>query len=177
MTRASAEPDAGLAPGLPGTSRAARFGTGSLAAIALLFLGLPVAALLARGLFGGALRDAPAEALFDALYLSLITTVATVIVIVVFGSPLAWVLALAHRLAARTCRLSARIEDPSLEPCHDTTRLETAGLSSPQVEAIHRAYFDCLDHRRISSSVDSDQTATALITDGLRRLELSTSSR
>ena len=59
----SSIPEPGLAPGLPGTSRAARYGLGSLAAIALLFLGLPVAALLARGLFGGALRDAPAEAL------------------------------------------------------------------------------------------------------------------
>ena len=93
MTGASAEPEPGLAPGLPGTSRAARYGTGSLAAIALLFLGLPVAALLARGLFGGALRDAPAEALLDALYLSLVTTVVTIVVVVVFGSPLAWVLA------------------------------------------------------------------------------------
>jgi molybdate transport system permease protein len=89
----SPEPDAGLAPGLPGTSRAARYGLGTLAAIALLFLALPVAALLGRALFGGALRDAPAEALFDALALSLVTTGVTVIVLVLFGSPLAWVLA------------------------------------------------------------------------------------
>jgi molybdate transport system permease protein len=89
----SPELDAGLAPGLPGTSRAARYGLGTLAAIALLFLALPVAALLGRALFGGALRDAPAEALFDALALSLVTTGVTMIVLVLFGSPLAWVLA------------------------------------------------------------------------------------
>ncbi len=93
------------------------------------------------------------------------------------SSALAWVMVLAHRFAVRTCRLSARTEDPSLEACHDTTHLETAGLSSPQVEAIHLAYFDCLDHRTISARVDSDRPATALITDGLRHLELSTSSR
>lgn len=93
VTVTTAEPDAGLAPGLPGTSRAARFGIGSLAALALLFLALPVVALLARALFGGALRDAPAEALFDALALSLLTTLATVVVVIIFGSPLAWVLA------------------------------------------------------------------------------------
>jgi molybdate transport system permease protein len=89
----SPEPDAGLAPGLPGTGRAARYGLGTLAAIALLFLALPVVALLARSLFGGALRNAPAEALFDALGLSLVTTGVTVVVLIIFGSPLAWVLA------------------------------------------------------------------------------------
>ena len=87
----SSIPEPGLAPGLPGTSRAARYGLGSLAAIALLFLGLPVAALLARGLFGGALRDASAEALFDALAISLVASFATLAVVVMFGSPLAWV--------------------------------------------------------------------------------------
>jgi molybdate transport system permease protein len=93
LTTAAAQPDAGLSPGLPGTSRAARFGIGSLAAVALLFLALPVVALLVRALFGGALRDAPAEALFDALALSLLTTFVTIVVLVLFGSPLAWVLA------------------------------------------------------------------------------------
>lgn len=93
------------------------------------------------------------------------------------STALAWILALAHRLAVRTCRLSARTEDPSLAPCHDTTDLETSGLSDLQVAAIHLAYFDCLDHRTISTRVDSDRPATALITDGLRRLELSAASR
>ena len=92
------EPDRGRAPGLPGTSRAARFGIGSLATVALVFLGLPVVALLARGVFGGALQDASAEALLDALYLSLLVSLVSVAVVVVFGSPLAWV------LARRTCR-------------------------------------------------------------------------
>jgi molybdate transport system permease protein len=89
-TRA-AEPD--LAPGLPGNGRAARLGTASLAAIALLFLGLPVAALLGRALTGGGLAHAPAGALVDALLLSLVTSFLAVAVVVVLGSPLAWVLA------------------------------------------------------------------------------------
>jgi len=81
------------APGLPGNGRAARLGTGLLGGIALLFLGLPVAALLVRALTGGALFDAPAAALLDALTLSLTTSLATIVVVVVLGSPLAWVLA------------------------------------------------------------------------------------
>jgi len=81
------------APGLPGTSRAARIGSGALAAIALLFLGLPIVGLLGRALSGGALADAPLEALLDALVLSLATSLVTVILVVLLGSPLAWVLA------------------------------------------------------------------------------------
>jgi len=91
VTRAADRQD--RAPGLPGNGRTARFGTGILATIALLFLGLPVAALLARGFAGGALLDAPAAALLDALALSLTTSLVTVIVVVLLGSPLAWVLA------------------------------------------------------------------------------------
>ena len=85
--------DADRAPGLPGSGRAARIGTGALAAIALLFLALPVIALLARGLLGGALREAPAGALLDALLLSFTASFVSVIVVVILGSPLAWVLA------------------------------------------------------------------------------------
>jgi molybdate transport system permease protein len=81
------------APGLPGTGGVARFGTSVLATIALLFLGLPVAALMARAILGGALRNAPAEALFDALALSLGASLVAVVVVVLLGSPLAWVLA------------------------------------------------------------------------------------
>jgi molybdate transport system permease protein len=85
--------DVDRAPGLPGSGRAARIGTGALAAIALFFLALPVLALLARGLLGGALREASAGALLDALLLSLTASFISVIVVVVLGSPLAWVLA------------------------------------------------------------------------------------
>jgi molybdate transport system permease protein len=81
------------APGLPGNSRAARLGTGILAAIALAFLALPVAALMGRALLGGALRDAPVAAILDALVLSLVTSAVTILVVVLLGSPLAWVLA------------------------------------------------------------------------------------
>jgi molybdate transport system permease protein len=84
---------ADLAPGLPGTGRTARFGTATLAALALLFLGLPVAALLARALLGGALAAAPAGALLEALQLSLLASLVSLVAIVLLGSPLAWVLA------------------------------------------------------------------------------------
>ena len=93
MTASVARVEPDLAPGLPGTGRIARFGTATLAAIALLFLGLPVAALLGRALSSGAIRDAPAGALFDALFLSMATSLVAVLVIVLLGSPLAWVLA------------------------------------------------------------------------------------
>lgn len=83
----------GDAPGLPGNGRAARLGTGILAAIALAFLALPVAALMGRALFGGALGEAPVAAILDALVLSLIASCCTIVVVVLLGSPLAWVLA------------------------------------------------------------------------------------
>ena len=81
------------APGLPGNSRAARVGTGALAAIALAFLALPVLALFARAVLGGALASIPIAATLDALILSLVASGFTVLVVVAFGSPLAWVLA------------------------------------------------------------------------------------
>jgi molybdate transport system permease protein len=85
--------DPASAPGLPGNGRAARLGTGTLAAFALAFLALPVLALLARAVLGGALERIPVAAILDALVLSLATSAVTVVVVVVLGSPLAWVLA------------------------------------------------------------------------------------
>jgi molybdate transport system permease protein len=93
VTGATTELDPDRAPGLPGSGRAARLGSGAMAAIALLFLGLPVAALLARALLHGSLGDAPAGALLEALWLSLTTSLVSVLAIVLLGSPLAWVLA------------------------------------------------------------------------------------
>jgi molybdate transport system permease protein len=92
----SAEPathEVDRAPGLPGNSRMARWGTGILAAIAVAFLALPVIALFARAVLGGALSSIPLEATLDALILSLVASGFTVLIVVVFGSPLAWVLA------------------------------------------------------------------------------------
>jgi molybdate transport system permease protein len=86
-------PDQADAPGLPGNGRAARFGTGTLAAIALAFLALPIVALFGRAVLGGALREVPVAAILDALALSLVTSGFTLVVVVLLGSPLAWVLA------------------------------------------------------------------------------------
>ncbi len=78
---------------LPGDSRASRWATGTLAAIALLFLALPVAALLARAVLGGAIGSAPAGAVMEALGLSLLTSSLSLLVVAILGAPLAWVLA------------------------------------------------------------------------------------
>jgi molybdate transport system permease protein len=92
MTAWSAGGPVGRAPGLPGTGRTATVGLSLLSALCLVFLALPVVALLARGLGSGALLDAPAGALIDALALSLVTTSIATLVVVLLGSPLAWVL-------------------------------------------------------------------------------------
>jgi len=63
------------------------------ATAALLFLALPVAALLWRGLADGALAAASGDAILVALGLSLGTTAAALPIVVVLGLPLAWLLA------------------------------------------------------------------------------------
>lgn len=73
--------------------RAARATIAALASISLLFLGLPVLALVARALTGQAIGEAPTGALLAALALSLWTSLIAVTMVVVFGSPLAWILA------------------------------------------------------------------------------------
>jgi molybdate transport system permease protein len=65
-----------------------------LAAVALAFLALPIVALLLRALQSGALGSALAgRAVLDALALSLSSTAVALVLIVVFGIPLAFVLA------------------------------------------------------------------------------------
>jgi molybdate transport system permease protein len=65
-----------------------------LAAILSLFLGLPVLALVVRAVFGEALADVVRErVLVDALVLSLVTTAASLLLAVGFGTPLAFLLA------------------------------------------------------------------------------------
>jgi molybdate transport system permease protein len=66
----------------------------ALAALAVAFLALPVAALLLRTLTSGAVLSALGErALLDALWLSLATTAVSLAVVIVLGTPLAVVLA------------------------------------------------------------------------------------
>jgi molybdate transport system permease protein len=48
---------------------------------------------MGRALFGGALGEAPVAAILDALVLSLVASLCTIVVVVLLGSPLAWVLA------------------------------------------------------------------------------------
>ncbi len=65
-----------------------------LSVIALLFLGLPVAALLARAILGEhLLATASSKAVIDALVLSLLTTLASLVLAILFGTPLALLLA------------------------------------------------------------------------------------
>jgi len=65
-----------------------------LAAIALAFLALPVVALLLRALGSGAVMDALAgQAVLDALLLSLSSTAVSLTLVIILGTPLAFVLA------------------------------------------------------------------------------------
>jgi len=67
---------------------------GALAAIAALFLGLPVAAIVIRTIVDGSLaRALTTTVVLDALALSLFTTAISLVLTVVFGLPLAFVLA------------------------------------------------------------------------------------
>jgi molybdate transport system permease protein len=65
-----------------------------LAGLLGLFLGLPIAVLVGRAVVGGAIGDALGSAVvFDALALSLITTIVSLVLTIVVGGPLAYVLA------------------------------------------------------------------------------------
>jgi molybdate transport system permease protein len=65
-----------------------------LAGLSVLFLGLPVAVLVARALFDGSLaRALTAQVVLSALALSLTTTAVSLVITVTFGLPLAYVLA------------------------------------------------------------------------------------
>jgi molybdate transport system permease protein len=74
--------------------RWARWLVDGLATVAAIFLGLPIAALVARTIIDGSLAHAlTAPVVLDALALSLVTTAVSLVLIVVFGLPLAFVLA------------------------------------------------------------------------------------
>jgi molybdate transport system permease protein len=80
-----------------GTHRSSGWGERSLAALAALFalfLGLPIVTLVARAILDGSLATAIASpVVFDALWLSLVTTAISLIITVALGLPLAVVLA------------------------------------------------------------------------------------
>jgi molybdate transport system permease protein len=66
----------------------------ALAVLAGLFLGLPVVTLVVRSVIDGSLATAlGTKVVIDALWLSLVTTLVSLVVTVVFGTPLAFVLA------------------------------------------------------------------------------------
>jgi molybdate transport system permease protein len=69
-------------------------GVVALAGLAALFLGLPVAVLVARSIIDGSLANAlTAQVVLEALDLSLATTAISLVITVAFGLPLAYVLA------------------------------------------------------------------------------------
>ncbi len=87
--------------GRAGRSRAAgagpRVAVGLLVGIGVVFLALPVVALIVRAALDAPIRAAlGSPAIVDALVLSLGTTAATAVLTVVFGTPLAWILARRH---------------------------------------------------------------------------------
>jgi molybdate transport system permease protein len=92
----------GVAPAVAATGTARRrrprdplFLTAAvLASILVLFLALPVVALLGRAIFGEALLEILGQGvLIDALVLSLVTTAISLLLAIVFGTPLAFILA------------------------------------------------------------------------------------
>ena len=94
--------DAAAAPAAAGRARASRrrssgWGERSIAALAALFalfLGLPIVTLVARAVLDGSLARAVASpVVFDALWLSLVTTAISLVITVTLGLPLAVVLA------------------------------------------------------------------------------------
>lgn len=64
-----------------------------LAIIALLFLTLPILALTLRGIQNRAWQGIPGSAIPDAIWLSFVSTVLSMILTVIFGTPLAYALA------------------------------------------------------------------------------------
>ena len=82
---------------LASTRRSSGWGERSLAALAALFalfLGLPILTLVARAILDGSLARAVASpVVFDALWLSLVTTAISLVITVTLGLPLAVVLA------------------------------------------------------------------------------------
>jgi molybdate transport system permease protein len=88
---------AAVARARAGNRRASGWGERSLvglAAIFALFLGLPIVTLVARAVVDGSLATAIASpVVIDALWLSLVTTGISLLITVVFGLPLAFVMA------------------------------------------------------------------------------------
>jgi molybdate transport system permease protein len=82
---------------LPGTARTVRWGERSIlvfAALGVLFLGLPVVILVVRSIANGALASAfTDETVIEAFKLSMVTTGVSLVLTVVFGLPIAIVLA------------------------------------------------------------------------------------
>jgi molybdate transport system permease protein len=95
IRRAGANPSRHRDPrGRDAASAVRTAGVVALVGLGALFLGLPVAVLVARAAFGGSLAAAlGSHAVSVALSLSLLTTTVSLALTVVFGLPLAWVLA------------------------------------------------------------------------------------
>ena len=71
--------------------RLSQIGILTLASLGLTFLALPIAALVIRAISTRAWEGAPDSVIPDAIYLSFITTLATAILTLLFGTPLAYV--------------------------------------------------------------------------------------
>ena len=93
------------------------------------------------------------------------------------ASAAAWVLALAHRLAVRTARLSTSERDAGADSRAGDAQLLAAGLSPCQARAIELAYFDGLDHLQVAALLESAEPVPSLVTDGLGLLASADSRR
>ena len=90
-------------------------GATALAVVLGLLLGLPVIVLLVRAIAGGNLPELAGQAaLLDALSLSLATTLVSVVIVVVLGTPLAYLLA--HRRFPAAALVETVIDLPIVLP-------------------------------------------------------------
>jgi molybdate transport system permease protein len=111
-----------------------------LAGVALVFLALPVVALLLRAVESGALGSALAgRAVLDALVLSLASTSIALVLVIVFGTPLALVLA---RSTFRGKAVAEALVDlpivlpPSVAGLALLFAFGRSGLAGPSLEAV-----------------------------------------
>ena len=100
--------------GVPFSDRLGEAGVVAATVVAAVFLLLPVLALLARAMLGGALDQILSDRIVDALLLSLTTSSVTVVLTLVFGMPLA--LALARRAFRGRSILEVIVDLPIVLP-------------------------------------------------------------
>ncbi len=101
------------------------------AAVAIAFLVLPLLALLLRVPWGSVGEQLTSPLVLDALRLSLTTALIATVLCIVFGVPLAWVLASSEQLARRAAAAAAGARDRAARAAARGRRHRAAALPRP----------------------------------------------